>query len=635
MLKTISFRNKLIASFLTAFFFFCLLYVPYVFRQINLLNFNFASERIEAISESKSDEIITLFNSQKALVDASIRQMQNKHFSVDSIHESIELVQQAGDFSAVFIGLDDSADTYIIRDDGKPIEKRTLLGDDFDPRMRPWYIEAKAWGSAKVIAPFESSADDRIWLGISVPFYQHGQFIGAYLADFTDDKFGTIISKLPSQNSIITLADQNNNVILSSDNQRYFREPLGELIQQTSEVAKVIINGQHYFSKTLAVPLENGLNWQLNISISEQEVMAEATRLQQRALFFSVFLIALFTGLFILTLNYVYQPILRLKALVTGLAQQQKDLTQRIPVNGDDDIAQTSAAINTFLEYVQSAISGINHLSDSLARSSSTLDRAMDSSQENLQKEQHEMEQIASAITQLSTTSSDVSNNAADAERHASTAINNINHGQVTLNELNAVAQQIDHSMAESTKIVREVKEFSVEIESVIDVIKNVSEQTNLLALNAAIEAARAGEHGRGFAVVADEVRNLAAKTQRSTQDIQLIIERLQAQSEHADSLMQENAQLISATNESTQAVGHSFNAITESVNQISHINSQVAAAAEEQSMVTNDISNNVNQTLNLVLSNVAGVKRTAQSAEELASLSREQHQLLDDFKIN
>ncbi|ELR66508.1 Methyl-accepting chemotaxis protein [Photobacterium marinum] len=197
------------------------------------------------------------------------------------------------------------------------------------------------------------------------------------------------------------------------------------------------------------------------------------------------------------------------------------------------------------------------------------------------------------------------------------------------------ISAQIDSSVKESTEIVNQLREYSNEIGTVVDVITGISEQTNLLALNAAIEAARAGEQGRGFAVVADEVRSLAAKTQQSTVDIQELISRLQEQAQQADNFMKSNSELINESLDITRQVGEAFTTISDSVAQISELNTLVATASEEQSGVTKDISQNVTITSDIVNQNVAGIAQSSQASEELSRLADEQKSLLSYFRVS
>lgn len=181
---------------------------------------------------------------------------------------------------------------------------------------------------------------------------------------------------------------------------------------------------------------------------------------------------------------------------------------------------------------------------------------------------------------------------------------------------------------------MKELREFAVEIGSVTEVINSISEQTNLLALNAAIEAARAGEHGRGFAVVADEVRSLASKTQESTVSIQEIIERLQAQSERANHNMQKNVDLILESVALADQIKAAFEDISTGVESISEINALVATASQQQHSVTEDISKNTTQTFDLVQQNVSAANQSLQASFELSKLAESQENELAFFKV-
>ncbi|MUK28479.1 methyl-accepting chemotaxis protein, partial [Aliivibrio fischeri] len=189
-------------------------------------------------------------------------------------------------------------------------------------------------------------------------------------------------------------------------------------------------------------------------------------------------------------------------------------------------------------------------------------------------------------------------------------------------------------ALTDAAVVVNRLKEQSEQINNVIEVIRSVSEQTNLLALNAAIEAARAGESGRGFAVVADEVRLLAARTQSSTQEIQTIIEALQEQSGLANESMQTSLDMLELNKELTAKAGDALIGITESINAINDMNTQVATAAEEQSQVTQDINRNVVNMSELVNQNVTGISQSAIASSELSRLAEEQKQQLSFFKL-
>lgn len=273
-------------------------------------------------------------------------------------------------------------------------------------------------------------------------------------------------------------------------------------------------------------------------------------------------------------------------------------------------------------------------ISEQVMSSSQSLQKVMSQTQKNAKDELVQVEQIFIAINQLSSTSKEVSGRAAMAEESALRARESVEQGKQTLQENIAVSVQINTSVNESADIVEQLSQFIAEIGSVTEVINSISEQTNLLALNAAIEAARAGEHGRGFAVVADEVRSLASRTQESTVSIQDIVEKLQSQSNVANRNMADNLELIQNSVVLAEKIKASFEQISQAVEEISEINTQVATASHEQFAVTEDISKNATQTFDLVQQNASAVDQTLSASAELASMAQLQKEELSYFKV-
>ncbi len=310
------------------------------------------------------------------------------------------------------------------------------------------------------------------------------------------------------------------------------------------------------------------------------------------------------------------------------------DLSVRIENLGNNELGSLAQNYNSTAIKLSELTGKLIDVANNVASSSEELAATMNQSDTNSQNMLSQVEQVATALNEMSSTALEMSQNAVHAEAAASEAISSVETGNQSLTESDEISAKIGDSLKEATSLVNQLKVYSSEIGSVIEVINSISEQTNLLALNAAIEAARAGEAGRGFAVVADEVRNLASKTQKSTIDIQEIISKLQAQAEKADQFMQANTSLIDESQKIAQTVREAFQGITQSVSTISDVNSLVATAATEQSSVTDEISGNISATLDMVNQNVTGIAASTAASQDLAGESENQKQLLSFFHV-
>jgi len=309
------------------------------------------------------------------------------------------------------------------------------------------------------------------------------------------------------------------------------------------------------------------------------------------------------------------------------------DLSQKIEYSGNNEISRLLAALSQMQEKLKTMV---NHMSDSsteLANSSNHIASVSQSSADSMSQQQSETEQVATAMNEMALTIQEVSRNASASAEAARVSNEEAGSGDSVVSHTIQSIQQLAEGVENASQVIHDLSADSENIGGVLSVIKSIAEQTNLLALNAAIEAARAGEQGRGFAVVADEVRVLAQRTQESTREIEEMIEKLQAGTQRAVKAMDSGREIAIVTVEEAGKAGDSINQIKQSVATISDMNAQIASAAEEQASVAEEMNRNITTVNEISIQNVSAADDLRSSTTDLESLAGGLKELISQFK--
>jgi methyl-accepting chemotaxis protein len=329
----------------------------------------------------------------------------------------------------------------------------------------------------------------------------------------------------------------------------------------------------------------------------------------------------------------ISSPLHELRRLIEE-ADRNKDLTVRVAITQQDEIGQVASAFQRMIEAFRAILGDVNMTCGQLEQFASSLSSNTELTREGVKVQTRETDQVATASTEMTHAIEEVSRNAQQAADSATDANRETREGSEVLQQAIISINSLSNRINASSDVINRVATDSAAIGTVLDVIRGIAEQTNLLALNAAIEAARAGEQGRGFAVVADEVRSLAQRTQESTQEIQGMIERLQNGAQEAVRSMAEGTSEMQVTLEKASLAGESLQAIARAVDTISEMNSQIAAATEEQMAVSQEISRNVVNISDVAKSSEHSVAEVDQASSELQQASAQLSALVNTFKV-
>ncbi|WP_394246271.1 methyl-accepting chemotaxis protein [Vibrio profundi] len=376
------------------------------------------------------------------------------------------------------------------------------------------------------------------------------------------------------------------------------------------------------------------MDWFVIGVVPAGEIFAELDATAKKMLFTTLGVAIAFIAMGVLLANSITKPIKLISQRFQDLGQGDGDLSQRIEVKGNDEIAQLSDGFNGFIEKIHQSMKEVSSTSQALQVAAESVSSKAHITHDNSQEQRDQTLQVVAAINQMGMTISEIASNAATAAETATHASDNTDVGRKVVNQAKDAISRLAQDIENTGQVVEQLASTTQDIGSILGVIRDISEQTNLLALNAAIEAARAGEQGRGFAVVADEVRNLASRTADSTEEIQKMINQLQSDAKDAVTAMNAGKAItlegVSASDEAVDVLG----GISDRILDITDRNTQVATATEEQSTVVHTINQNIEEINSINEVTTGTAEQLAEASQELRDLSGRLDKMVGTFKL-
>lgn len=572
-----------------------------------------------------SSNVAGWVSDNRRLMETAARRLQ----AGEALESVLPFSQQAGGYLYTYLGTT-QGEMIMFPDEPLPA--------DFDPRTRPWYQQANNAGRSVLTPPYIDASSGGYVVTFATPVPGRGVLgsdvpLQAVVDTVVAANLGTGGYSLLVDGAGLILAhpdeafaEQN----IRALNDTLTPQRLNQLRQNTALVS-MPMGGQNSLVAFTAIP---DSNWSLGFVLDEAAVNAPIRRMLIGTLLNTIIILAIYFAVALALLRWLLAPLDTIRDAMHDIGQGEGDLTLRLSYNKADELGQLSQSFNQFMDTIQSLVSRARATSAELDGEAAAM---QDDSRENNQQillQQDEIGQVAAAIHEMSMTANEVAQSASETAEAARRSAESTAAGLSLAKENRANMEKLTQGIHETTAVIQSLNEHALKINSILATIQGIAEQTNLLALNAAIEAARAGEQGRGFAVVADEVRALSQRTHDATGEIQTMIEGLQTQTGNAVTMMDKSVSVTQDTAENARGVAESLSAINEAIGLINNMSDRIANASGEQHKATDEISR-ITSTIKDAADHLATNAHEAdQRAQSLAKLATDLSANLNRFVV-
>ncbi len=510
---------------------------------------------------------------------------------------------------------------------------------------RGYFKQVMATGKSVVSDPVMSKSDKKLVVVAAAPITNNGELVGAFAGTIALDAVIKRISEIKAAETGYAFVINKDGLTLFHPNEKMamqlnllqdpgieqsLKDVAARMVKGEQGLARYAFKGEDKFLAFAPIP---GTTWSLGINVPVNEVTAQLDAMRLTAI--TITGVVLVIAILLAIASGITRPLNAMKLMLQDIAQGEGDLTKRLDESSNDELGDVARSFNLFVKKLHGIIEQVSRTTLQVAASAEQLSTTSNQMASGAEKATDQVNAVATAGEEMSATSGNIARNCCMAAESSQLARDAAASGSQVVVETIGVIDSVATRVKDTANIVEDLGKRSVQISAIVGTIQDIADQTNLLALNAAIEAARAGEQGRGFAVVADEVRALSERTGKATREISDMIQAIQNDTKIAVTAIEDGVNEVTKGSEKASDSGKALENILEQINNVSMQINEVATAAEEQTAVTAEISSNMHQISGVISETSSGAQESAAAAYRLAEHAEELRKIVGQFKLS